>query len=168
MVLSLDSGRNVGRDAVGQNRISVGTLRLRREDGGRLERRGALGQREDGEPRLRGVERLIGEHREVLCHVMAEGYAEDSDVVGAAVAGANHGLGVELVGDADARPEVRERGLDIAIQADTVLAGDHDFAGGEILKAAVVLAVDVLREVDFPTQSEVDGELGVIFHVSCT
>ena len=120
---------------------------------------GPCRQREDGEPRLRRIQRLVGEHRQVLRDVVAEGDAEHADVVGAAVAGADDGLRVQLVGDADARREVGQRGLDVAVHADAVLAGDHDFAGGEVLEAAVVLAVDVLREVDLPAQADVHGEL---------
>ena len=120
--------------------------------------RGARGQGEDGEPRLRRVQRLVGEHRQVLRHVVTEGDAENADVVGAAVARADHGLRIQLVGDADARREVGQRGLDVAVHADAVLAGDHHFARGEVLEAAVVLAVHILREVDLPAHADVHGE----------
>ena len=54
----------------------------------------------------------------------------------------------------DARREVGERGFDVAVHADAVLAGDHNFAGGKVLEPAVVLAVHILREVDLPAQAD--------------
>ena len=89
---------------------------------------------------------------------MTEGYAEDSHIVGSAIAGSDHGLGDHLVGNAEARREVRQGGLHVAVQADPVFARDHDFSGRQALEASVVLRVHVLREVDLPAQAVIDGQ----------
>ena len=67
---------------------------------------------------------------------MAEQRSEDADVVASAVAGAQDGLLVELVGRAEARRPV-ERVLDVAVQPDVADAGDVDLAGREIEEPAV-------------------------------
>ena len=69
-------------------------------------RRRALGQGEDALEVGGRVQCLARQHRQVLRHAVAEGRAEDADVVAAAVAHPDDGLLVDLVGDAEAGREL--------------------------------------------------------------
>ena len=119
----------------------------------------ALIQSEDRKPRIGGIERLVGQHRHVLGDVVSERHAEDADIVGSPVAGPDHGLRIQLVGESQARRQVGQVRFDVAIQADAVFAGDQDLARGQVLEASVVLAVHVLREVNLPAQAVIQGQL---------
>ena len=151
--------KNIGRNAVREDGIAVRTFRLSCKDGGGVQRRRTLSQREDREPRVGRVERLIGQNGKVLRDVVAEGNAKDPDIVRAAIPSADDGLRIELVGDSHARGEVLVRRVDVAIQTDAIFTRDHHFTGGEVLEAALVFAVHVLREIDFPTNSVIHGQL---------
>ena len=98
--------KNIGRNAVREDGISVRAFRLSCQDGGRGQRRRTLGEREDGEPGIGRVDGLIRQDGEILGDVVAKGDTEDPDIIRAAVPSADDGLGVELVGDAEAWGEV--------------------------------------------------------------
>ena len=98
---------------------------------------------------------------------MAERDAEHADIVGPSVAGPDHGLGIDLIGETKTRRKMGKRRIDVPVQTDTVFAGDHHFAGSEILEPSVIFAVDILREVDLPAQADFIVSFGVICQVSC-
>ena len=84
--------------------------------------------------RLNTLSKLFGgfsswndEHGQVLGHGVAEGGAEHADVVAAAVARAEHRLGVDLVGGAQARRPV-DLVLDVAGEVDVADAADPDLS----------------------------------------
>ncbi len=115
--------------------------------------------------RLNTLSKLLGgfsscgrEHRQVLCHGVAEGGPEHADVVAAPVAGADHGLGVDLVRDAEAWRPV-DLVLDVALQVDVAHAADADLAGVDVQPAAVARLVHGLRVDDVGPQPVVEGQL---------
>ena len=148
------------RHAVGQLVVAVRALRLRRQDAGRVKRRGALVQREYGVEIIGGLQGLNPEHGQVLRDVMSKDRTEHAQVVAAPVAAADHGLRVQLIGDAQTRRKVVQGRLHIQIAAHAIHARHQHLARLEAYKTSARISVDHLRTVDFPPQSVVHGQPG--------
>ena len=88
---------------------------------------------------------------------MPEVGAEHTHIVAAAVAQANHVLGRHSIGNSEARREVVPIILFVAIQPNAALASHAINALLEIGKSSLIFAVNILGEVNLPTQAIVHG-----------
>src|SRR5712692_3901688 len=91
---------------------------------------------------------------------MAEVGAEYADIEATAVPKANHRLGIELIGKAEARRKCFISILDVSIRAHTTEAGDSDHALLQVSETTVALGVDSFGEVDFPPEAVGHREFG--------
>ncbi len=111
-----------------------------------------------------GIHVLLQQHRQVLGYGVSEVRTEHADVIAASVTHSHYGLRSQLVSDADARSKCRVSVVNVAVQADIAEAGDADGAGSveihNVGESAVSFGIHGLREVDFPAQTIVDGQLG--------
>ena len=96
-MLSLVNGSTLGAMPLGRIGLPVGPFGCVGQDGRGIKRRRALSQSEDRQPRIGGIQRLVGQHRHVLSYVVPERHAEYADIVGSPVTGPDHGLRIELV-----------------------------------------------------------------------
>src|SRR6185437_1889616 len=101
-------------------------------------------------PWIGGIERLIRQNRHILRYVMSKRNAEYTDIVRPAVSGPNHRVLRNLIGKSQTRREVGQAGCYISIQPNAVLSRDPHLSGGNALECAVIVAIDILREIDFP------------------
>ena len=89
---------------------------------------------------------------------MAEQRSEDADVEAASVTHADHGLGVDLVGDSDAGSEELPVGGGATVVTDAAVARDANHAFRQDRETAVAFAVHKFRSVVLPAQAIVDGQ----------
>src|ERR1700722_2919807 len=105
------------------------------------------------------VDGLVGQHRQVLRDGMSKERSEDADVVAASVAHANHRLGVYFIGDSQPRGKLFVVVASVSVHADATVTCHSNHAFRKHREAAVSLTVYILRRVELPTQTVVDGQL---------
>ena len=133
-------GDHKGRHPIRQQAIAIGTQRLVGQNLRGVERRRAAGEGEDAIEIIGRLVRLNTQHRKVLRYVVAKDRTEDAQVITAAVAGADDGLLIELVSNAQPGSEVGERRSDVQVKPDAVLAGHHDLTRGGVQEATLTIA----------------------------
>src|ERR1051326_2141961 len=94
----------------------------------------------------------------MLRHFMSEDRPENAQIVAASIAGSDHGLVVQLIGDPDPRGEGRERAFHVQVQSNSLRSRHQHFAGSEIDEAAFSGSVDSLRTVNLPAKTIVERE----------
>ena len=89
---------------------------------------------------------------------MAEQRTEHTDIVGAPIAGADHGLFVQLIGPADTRRPI-ESVLGISGQVNAAYTAHESATGGEIDPRPVARLVDRLRVDHVEAQPVIECQL---------
>src|SRR5579859_2593440 len=128
-------------------------------DRGEDEGRWAVGKRERTGIDPAVIETLVGEHRQILRYNMAEDGTEDSDIEAAAIAGANHGLLIDLVGKANPGCDVLEVVGNIHAVIDRAVTCHANLARFQISETALAFAVDGLGRVELPANAKVKGKI---------
>ncbi len=111
--------------------------------------------------------RLVGQDRQVLGRRMAEDRTEDAQVEAPSVTRADDCLGIQLIGDADARakwPYKSDPNPCSSRNFRTLRLADSRSAGSE---SAIALAIYRLREVQLIATPRFSVRFGVTRQVSC-
>src|SRR5438105_4251004 len=96
----------------------------------------------------------------ILVDGVAKNRTEHADVIAATIAHANHGLGIYLISDAKTGSEIGPGILHVEVVVNTAFAGNADGGGAQVEQATVILAVDRFWEINIPTQTIADAQLG--------
>src|SRR5258708_39996959 len=90
---------------------------------------------------------------------MPEDRPKYSDIEATAVAGSNHGFRIHLISNPEARGESLPTFRDVESGVVGAVPGYPDLPSVEVGKPALSLAIDRLREIQFPAKAVVEGQL---------
>ena len=135
---------------IGKQRVAVGPFRLVIQYRIYVEKGRSLGQIEDAVEIVCRIELLNTQHWKILSDAMAKNRAERTHVERTAVPEPDYRFLVCLVGDSEARRQIGEAILDVAVERSPIDAGNRDLASVQINPPSLAGASYRLRIIDLP------------------